>query len=147
MAEVHQSQPIHQFVKISACFLTHLFSFKHPLPTISSRPNFVINITAKMVFKTISISSIISSPSKTPNYPSPQTAPFPHFNSLVPALNYNYILLLISKYHIEDCLYNYMPIITVLMVSFVFMEDSRYAINGKLWKVKKGYKQQRIACI
>jgi hypothetical protein len=22
-----------------------------------------------------------------------------------------------------------------------------YAINGKLWKVKKGYKQQRIACI
>jgi hypothetical protein len=27
------------------------------------------------------------------------------------------------------------------------MEDGRYAINGKLWKVKKGYKQQRIACI
>jgi hypothetical protein len=27
------------------------------------------------------------------------------------------------------------------------MEDSRYAINGKLWKAKKGYKQQRIACI
>jgi hypothetical protein len=27
------------------------------------------------------------------------------------------------------------------------MEDSRYAINGKLWKVEKGYKQQRIACI
>jgi hypothetical protein len=27
------------------------------------------------------------------------------------------------------------------------MEDSGYAINGRLWKVKKGYKQQRIACI
>jgi hypothetical protein len=26
-------------------------------------------------------------------------------------------------------------------------KDSGYAINGKLWKVKKGYKQQRIACI
>jgi hypothetical protein len=25
------------------------------------------------------------------------------------------------------------------------MEDSRYAINGKLWEVKKGYKQQRTA--
>jgi hypothetical protein len=27
------------------------------------------------------------------------------------------------------------------------MEDSGHAINGKLWKMKKGYKQQRIACI
>jgi hypothetical protein len=27
------------------------------------------------------------------------------------------------------------------------MEDGGYAINGKLWKMKKGYKQQRIACI
>jgi hypothetical protein len=27
------------------------------------------------------------------------------------------------------------------------MENSRYAMNGKLWEVKKGYKQQRIACI
>jgi hypothetical protein len=27
------------------------------------------------------------------------------------------------------------------------MENSKYTINGKLWKAKKRYKRRRIACI